>query len=54
MIDYEDMILARQERQEIYDDSYSDVDDCEHCSLERLCRLASEGKGEYPKCPLEE
>lgn len=43
MIDYEDVILARQERIEIEKDGDIDTDDCERCDLLPEYRRASEG-----------
>ena len=53
MIDYEDVILARQERIEIEEDGDIDTDDCERCDLLPECRRASEGGGEFPNCPFQ-
>ena len=53
MIDFEDLILDRQERMEFWEDGCFDYDQCENCSQLSKCRNASEGKGEYPLCPYQ-
>ena len=52
IMDYEDAILARQESIEAWEDGCDVDDDCENCPLLSECRNASQGKCEYPICPL--
>ena len=51
MIDYEDLILARQEERDLWEDGCVDVDECSSCKFLSECRKAGEGKGEFPICP---
>ena len=53
MTDYEDMILAKQENIELWEDGADDTDDCERCGLLEQCRKAGEGAGDYPRCPFQ-
>ena len=52
--DYEDAILARQERQEIMEDADDLGDGCAACWKLSLCRKAADGQGEFPSCPHQE
>lgn len=54
MIDYEDLILARQEARDLADDADDFEEDCTRCQYLERCRMASEGEGEYPLCPFGE
>ena len=49
MIDYEDLILARQEARELAEDADDFEDDCSRCKYLEICR--TEGLAEYPACP---
>lgn len=53
MTDYEDLILQRQERRDLWEDGCIDEDDCDHCNLLDRCRAAADGKGEFPRCPMD-
>ena len=52
MIDYEDMILARQEARDLEEDADDFEDDCSKCRHLEICR--TEGLSEYPTCPSRE
>ncbi len=51
MVDYEDLILARQEKIELWEDGCIDVDECSSCAFLTECRKASTGYGDFPICP---
>ena len=51
--DYEDAILARQERQEVMEDADDLGDECSACEKKNLCRAAANGQGEFPPCPYQ-
>ena len=51
MIDYEDLILARQEERDLWEDGCADIDKCSNCKFLSECRKATERKDEFPICP---
>lgn len=54
--DYEEAILARQDRRDIVEDADDLGDDCANCKMLELCRHAANSNAIYPfpVCPYEE
>ena len=53
-MDYETLILARQEYRELDEDGCIDTDNCSTCKLVSKCSDASKGLGEFPPCPYQQ